>query len=241
MIEVLASPKAFKSMYVKNPVIYKAVISCILGIGASSAVIGAAAASAGSAAGAVAATTGLAGFVGHFAAWPLIGGAASSYVSAVAGGATAMAAGSAAIAALPVSLAAGGVITGATMILIRKKTAPYQKGTGLEQLAQTVGGIIFLPLLAKYKKMIEEDSSLKTKAFDAAVERITEFGYKKGYADNLVTKALEQYTADELSKMFDSILTKLNELKKNGRFEGIPKFELPPKGIQKLAFQISNS
>lgn len=41
--------------------------------------------------------------------------------------------------------------------------------------------------------------------------------------------------------VFDSILTKLNKLKKNECFEGIPKFELPPKGIQKLAFQLSNS
>ena len=57
----------------------------------------------------------------------------------------------------------------------------------------------------------------------------------------MVSKALEQHSSDELSKMFDSILTKLNNLKKNECFEGIPKFELPPKGIQKLAFQLSNS
>ena len=241
MTEVLESPTAFKSKYVKNPIISKAIISCILGIGTSSAIIGSAAASAGSAASAVAATTGMAGFVGHFAAWPVIGGAASGYVSAVAGGTAAMAAGSAAIATSPISLAAGGAISGATMILIRKKTAPYQKGTGLEKLAQTVGTIIFLPLLAKYKKMIEEDSNLKTKAFDAAVSRITDFGYKKDYAVNIVRKALEQHSSDGLSKMFDSILTNLNKLKKNEYFEGIPKYELPPKGIQKLAFQLANS
>ena len=241
MTEVLESPTAFKSKYVKNPIISKAIISCILGIGTSSAIIGSATASAGSAASAVAATTGMAGFVGHFAAWPVIGGAASGYVSTVAGGTAAMAAGSAAIATLPISLAAGGAISGATMILIRKKTAPYQKGTGLEKLAQTVGTIIFLPLLAKYKKMIEEDSNLKTKAFDAAVLRITDFGYKKDYAVNIVRKALEQHSSDGLSKMFDSILTNLNKLKKNEYFEGIPKYELPPKGIQKLAFQLANS
>lgn len=229
MTEVLESPTAFKSKYVKNPIISKAIISCILGIGTSSAIIGSAAASAGSAASAVAATTGMAGFVGHFAAWPVIGGAASGYVSAVAGG-------TAAIATLPISLAAGGAISGATMILIRKKTTPYQKGTGLEKLAQTVGTIIFLPLLAKYKKMIEEDSNLKTKAFDAAVSRITDFGYKKDYAVNIVRKALEQHSSDGLSKMFDSILTNLNKLKKMEYFEGIPKYELPPKGIQKLLF-----
>ena len=101
--------------------------------------------------------------------------------------------------------------------------------------------IIFLPLLAKYKKMIEEDSNLKTKAFDAAVSRITDFGYKKDYAVNIVRKALEQHSSDGLSKMFDSILTNLNKLKKNEYFEGIPKYELPPKGIQKLAFQLANS
>lgn len=31
--------------------------------------------------------------------------------------------------------AVGGAITGTTAILIRKKTVPYQKGTGLEKLA----------------------------------------------------------------------------------------------------------
>lgn len=241
MTEVLESYTAFKSKYVKDPLILKATISCILGIGVSSSIIGATAASASSVAGSVAATTGLAGFVGHFAAWPLIGSAASSYVSAVASGAAAAAAGPAVVAALPISLAAGGAYAGITMILIRKKTAPYQKGTGLEKLAHTAGTIIFLPLLAKYKKMIEEDSNLKTGAFEAAVSRITDFGYKKEYAVNMVSKALEQHSSDELSKMFDSILTKLNKLKKNECFEGIPKFELPPKGIQKLAFQLSNS
>lgn len=159
----------------------------------------------------------------------------------MASGAAAAAAGPAVVAALPISLAAGGAYAGITMILIRKKTAPYQKGTGLEKLAHTAGTIIFLPLLAKYKKMIEEDSNLKTGAFEAAVSRITDFGYKKEYAVNMVSKALEQHSSDELSKMFDSILTKLNKLKKNECFEGIPKFELPPKGIQKLAFQLSNS
>ena len=45
MTEVLESYTAFKSKYVKNPLILKATISCILGIGVSSSIIGATAAS----------------------------------------------------------------------------------------------------------------------------------------------------------------------------------------------------
>lgn len=232
MREVLASPTAFKSKYVKNPIISKAITSAILGIGASSAIVGVAASSAGS----VAATTGLAGVVGHFTALPIIGGAASSFVS----GAAATAAVAAAVSFLPISLAVGGAITGTTAIMIRKKTAPYQKGTRLEKLAEVVSKIIFLPLLSKYKKIIEDDSSLRQQAIEAAVSRITDFGYKKEYADFLVRNQFE-YSSSYLSNRFDEILGTLNGLKKNELYEGIPKYELPPKGIQKLAFEIANT
>ena len=145
-----------------------------------------------------------------------------------------------AVSCLPISLAVGGAITGTTAILIRKKTAPYQKGTGLEKLAEVVSKIIFLPLLSKYKKVIEENSSIKQQAIDAAVSRITDFGYKKDYADFLVREQFE-YSSSYLINRFNEILGTLNGLKKNELYGGIPKYELPPKGIQKLAFEISNT
>ena len=81
---------------------------------------------------------------------------------------------------------------------------------------------------------------IKQQAIDAAVSRITDFGYKKDYADFLVREQFE-YSSSHLINRFNEILGTLNALKKNELYGGIPKYELPPKGIQKLAFEISNT
>ena len=261
----LSSPESFKKKYSKNPIISKAIISGLLGIGTTSAVIGVAASSAGT----VAATTGIAGLVGHFASWPLVGGLASSFVSST----TAVAATTAIGATLPISLAVGGGIAGSTILLTRKKTAPYQKGTGLDKLARTVSTIIFLPLFAKYKKILEDNIAeentdltksqqkktfinlfgrskqqensdekelLQKQAKDAAIERVCEWGYSEKYATELVDNSF-LLSSKELESKFNSILEELNKLNKKDTYDGIPKYELPPIGIQKIAKEIEKS
>ena len=264
MESCLSSPEAFKKKYSKNPIISNAIISGLLGIGSTSAVIGVAASSAGT----VAATTGIAGLVGHFTSWPLIGGFASSFVSST----TTVAAATAIGATLPISIGVGIGIAGSTMALTWKKTAPYQKGTGLEKLAKTVSTIIFLPLFAKYKKILEgngskentnsntvekknifinlfvkkrqiqtqEDNILLQKAKNAAIERVCAWGYSEQYATELVEQEF-LFTSQELEKKFESILVELNKLKKNDKYNEIPKYELPPIGIQKIAKEIERS
>ena len=261
MESCLSSPEAFKKKYLKNPIISKGIISVLLGIGSTSAVIGVAASSAGT----VAATTGIAGLASHFVSWPLIGGFASSVVAST----TAGAATTAIAATLPISLTVGGGIACSTMALTWKKTAPYQKGTGLETLAKTVSTIIFLPLFAKYKKILEgnelmentnsnavekknifrnlivktrqiqtqEDNILLQKAKKAAIERVCAWGYSEQYATELVEQEF-LFTSQDLEKKFESILEELNKLNKNDKYNEIPKYELPPIGIQKIAKEI---
>ena len=80
--------------------------------------------------------------------------------------ATTTAMGTAAISALPVGLVVGGGLAGGVMLMLRKKTAPYQKSSGLENLAKTVSKIIFLSLLAKYKCLVEQGSAMESKAVE---------------------------------------------------------------------------
>ena len=232
MENCLASNEAFKSRYVKNPVIFKAVISGLIGIVCLSAVIGTVAYSVGD----VAATKGWSGFVGNFSGLPLIGRAAKSYVAKVAR----EAAFDAIIKTLPISIAVGIFISVAVMLVIRKKTTSYLKGSGLDNLAKVVGNIVFLPLFAKYKTIIEESPDSLENAKEAAFSRIIEWGYKEEFA----TALIEQYfsrTSAELKESYDSILERLKKMKKNDTFDGIPKYELPPEGIQNIANMLENS
>ena len=230
--EYLATPAAFKAKYSKNPIISKAIISGILGIGAASTAVGAAA----SAGASTAASAGFAGFVAHFASWPLIGSAATSYVAGVAG----TAATAAAIGALPISITAGTGIGTTIWLLIRKKRRPYQKGSGLNSLAGVVSEIIFLPMLSKYKGYVENTPQWQNAAINDAVSRIQEWGYNDFIAKAIVEEAF-QLSSEELNKRFDEIIQTLNKLKKKEEYKGIPKYELPPVAITKISTELANS
>ena len=167
MKECLECPAGFKTRYVKNPVIRKNIKACLYGFGVSATTVGVAVHSAGTAAATTAATTGDAGIVGHFTAWPIIGGVAAKYVAGTAAAAGAAAMFPAFLAILPFAIIIWLSVYLSIFLFIRKKTAPYQKGSGLDNLAGVVGKIIFLPLLANYKEMIEKNPQCEKQAKEA--------------------------------------------------------------------------
>ena len=138
----LECPIAFKSRYVKNPIIRKNIKACIYGFSVSATTVAVAAGSA--------------------ALFPAF------------------------ISILPVAIIIWLSVYLIVFLLIRKKTAPYQKGSGLDNLAKFVGKIIFLPLLAESKKIIESNPKEESKARKFIIEKIHDWGYSDEYAKNLV-------------------------------------------------------
>jgi len=224
MEECLASQKAFKSHYSKNPVILKSLIAGVLGIGAGAAV--------SSAAASTAATTGFAGFMGHFVSWPLIGGWASSIV----GGAAA----SAATAALPIAAATALGVSIPVYILLRKKTKSFQQGSSLDALAYVVGEFIFLPMLAKYNEVLSTMPQAKDYARKSAVEKICEWGYTKTFAENLTDSYLCRISSYEIMNRFNTYLSNIDKLGKKELYKDVCyKSEIPPQGIRKIATKLA--
>ena len=235
----LECPIAFKSRYVKNPIIRKNIKACIYGFSVSATTVAVAVKSAGVAAGTAAASAGVAGILGHFASWPIIGGIAAKYVAGVAVAASSAALFPAFISILPVAIIIWLSVYLIVFLLIRKKTAPYQKGSGLDNLAKFVGKIIFLPLLAESKKIIESNPKEESKARKFIIEKIHDWCYSDEYAKNLVDDIFA-FPSETIISTYNFILEELNKLKKNELYNGIHKYEIPPKGIQKLAEEIKN-
>lgn len=224
----LQSQAAFNSHYCKNPVVSKAIYAGLIGFGAGTTAVGVGVSTATS--------SGVAGIAAHFVSVPLLGGIAADIVSG--------AAISAAATALPIAAIGGVTIAGLTFLLQKNKTSKFSKDTGLNSLAQVVGQIIFLPMLAKCMDYVERErsncESISRFAQERAKSEILKWGYTSEYADKIIYAAFSKSSTD-LREEFESIIKEINKLKKKEYYKNIPKYELPTKAIRKIGQEMANS
>lgn len=198
---------------------------------------GVVAASAASGAAEAASHSGMAGFVNHFTEWPVIGGLADSYVQGVAH----EAGGEAAIGTLPMAIIVALGVFVTMFFLLKKNKVSFHKGSSLDSLANVVGGFIFLPMLAKYNEVISRNPTVAAFAYNSSIEKICEWGYKKEYAENLVSYYLNKVSASDLKQLFDGYLMKIKGLGKKDLYQGVcTKSEVPPSEIQKIAQKLAD-
>ncbi|MBO7463999.1 MAG: hypothetical protein J6T96_15540 [Bacteroidales bacterium] len=241
MEECLSSQRAFKSHYSKNPIVSKIIIALIISLFLGGLVAHSAATSAAEVAAQTASHSGWTGFVNHFTSWPLIGGYAEAYVHDVTTEAASEARSKAAIGALPRSIAITFVVFGVLFLLMWKITKCFQKGSSLDALANVVGEFIFLPMLARYNEVISQNPNAEGFAYNSAIEKICEWGYKKEYAENLVNQYLFQFPASDLKQLFIREVAHIESLGKRDLYQGVCyKSEVPPEDIQKLALKLAN-
>lgn len=235
MNNILNSNTAFKKHYSNNPLVIKGIAANVIGLGTGGAVVGASVHGATTAAAATATSSGVAGVLSHFAAVPFLGTKAAAYVAATGAAAASSAVAPAILAALPLAVLTT-LGAGTTLFFVSKKVSiPYQKGTGLETLAETISDFIFLPFFASCNEIILKDPELKGQAILSAKKKILEWGYKESIADNLIGLYLGKINPSDLRNNFNVILNEISELKKGEFYKGVMKEELPVKAIRKIA------
>lgn len=218
---------AFLEHYKHNPIFKKALESAGIGLGVGGVVVGGSAFAA--------ATTGFAGFtsslgIGYFAA---------------------SAAATAATAALSFAIPAALVIGGVFYIKNRKSKKKIDRGDcHVYELANEVGKIIFLPMIAKANEIIKEHPDYKNDVRKLIEKYFGEWGYKQQYADEVLDKWLG--SEDDVNIVFNGYLDKIESLKNdtdsykeyNDKDTGedivIMKSEVPPKALRQLAVELAN-
>lgn len=222
----LQSETAFNNYYVKNSYVSKSLKAGLVGLSAGGGAISTAAVVGG--------TTGIAGVAAHAVAWPIVGGIASGIVS----GAVA----TAIFKILPIAIGIALFFTLLFFFIFRKKKVEIQAETGIDSLADVVGNIVFLPMLAKCNKILEKEKNKEylSNARKFSTEKICDWGYTKEFADELVAKNLMTKSSEKLLKEFNEELTKIEKLKKKESYKGISKVELPPKALKKISALLAN-
>lgn len=232
MEKCLQSPDAFREHYSDNPLVAKAFYSGFAGLFTGGAPV---IATQASTAYTIATTTGMTGFVAHFVSWPLIGEAASAHVAKV--GAEAMLAAS--IGVLPVAILASVGVAATIFVAMKDQKRHFDYGS-LDPIAKAVSEIVFLPMLAKYKKVIEIRPEYSYFAFSSAVEKICQWGYKKEYVESLVSKYFSNSYRDILAQ-FDCSIKEIESLGKKDVYKDYClACCLPVKPIKKIAKSIFN-
>lgn len=213
----LQNQDGFIKNYCKNPIILKATISCFIAITSAGVVIIAAI------------VASLATVPGFLIGLPFLGGIIASHVTATA-----------VVASLPVTIgAAFGLGTGSAFAFKGKKVQIHV-GESLDKVANVVGEIIFLPMLAKCKSLIERkpfDKEYENKITRNAKEQIMKWGYNEKYVNELIIKNLSK-TPEDIQNDYNSIIEQLKQIDKKGKFNDVDICQLPAKAINKIAINL---
>lgn len=217
---VLCSTRAFSDKYARTAVDF---------LGGVKMFIGGIATSGGAVATAVGTTTVVTTTTSVFApftTWPFIGAFAAGKVAA-AGAAAAAAATS--IALLP-ALALG---AGASYLIYRGlKKKSLHKGSNIEDLADDVAHIAWLPMLSRASELCRENQTQKAATLAHVQNVMRDWGYAEAYTKRLFEDALES-SASELDERFCSKMKALKD-KQEGGFK-VSLRELPRGFMQKLS------
>ncbi len=237
-MEILSSEEAFKQHYVDLTSARIAVKTISSSLGSGSFVVGSSAVAVGHSVflAGPAAVGGLPLILSHLTWLPLIGEGIGTYVSSAVTTAAIGAASTAAIAAIPAAVGVGLVVGAGVCIGSIRNGAKIHGASHIGGIAEVVGNIVFLPLLGKYNKLLESYPNEIYHAKQDAVRRITEWGYSKEFADELVGKYLGKISQEGISEIFNARIGGLEKMRRNDFTKnGVTKMELKPGVIRKLA------